>query len=160
MKSLSLIFFSNLIMFVSLFSSENNLNKSTKKDYISNARCLVSGDSVDKNEFTNYKNGKIYFCCEMCKADFKAEKSDKFSSKANFQLVFTNQYIQKACPITGKGIDKTKTVSVNELDVAFCCNGCKSKTEAKKDKVGFIFANTVFDKAFYPVKSKSKPSKK
>ena len=55
--------------------------------------------------------------------------------------------------MTGKGIDKTKTVSVGELNVAFCCNGCKSKTEGKKDKAEFIFANDVFDKTFFSILS-------
>jgi len=143
-------------MSVSLFSTEK---KSNKKNHISNAKCLISGDNIDKNEFVDYKDGKVYFCCEMCKADFKAEKSDKFSSKANYQLVSTGQYAQKSCPMTGKEIDKTKTISIGEFNVAFCCNGCKSKTEAKKDKLGFIFANTVFEKAFSPVKSKPEPYK-
>jgi len=80
MKIISFIFISVLIMSVSLFSTEK---KSNKKNHISNAKCLISGENIDKNEFVDYKDGKVYFCCEMCKADFKAEKSDKFSSKAN-----------------------------------------------------------------------------
>tara|TARA_A100001037_G_scaffold82855_1_gene74823 strand:- start:312 stop:785 length:474 start_codon:yes stop_codon:yes gene_type:complete len=157
MKNLSLVFILILTLSSYSFTIEK---KSSKKDYISNSKCLISGDSIDKTEFLNYKDGKIYFCCEMCKADFQNGKSNQFSSKANYQLVSTGQYIQKSCPMTGKGIDKTKTVSVGELNVAFCCNGCKSKTEGKKDKAEFIFANDVFDKTFFSAKSKVKSYKK
>ena len=156
MKIISFILISALIMSATLFSTEK---KSNKKNQISNTKCLISGDNIDEDEFLNYKDGKIYFCCEMCKADFLDEKSNKFSSKANYQLVSSGQYTQQSCPMTGKGIDKTKNITIGELNVAFCCNGCKSKTEAKKDKAGFIFANTVFDKTFSPMKSKDKTYK-
>ncbi len=150
-----------LILILTLSSNIFTFEKHSKnKDSFANAKCLISGDSIDKTEFLKYKDGKIYFCCEMCKADFQNGKSNKFTSKANYQLVSTGQYIQKSCPMTGKGIDKTKTVSIGELNVAFCCNGCKSKTEGKKDKAEFIFANNVFDKTFSPVKSKAKSYKK
>ena len=49
---------------------------------------------------------------------------------------------------------------MGEINVAFCCNGCKSKTEGKKDKAEFIFANDVFDKTFFSAKSKVKSYKK
>ena len=26
-------------------------------------KCVVSGDEVDKDEYTKYKDGKVYFCC-------------------------------------------------------------------------------------------------
>ena len=109
MKIISFILISALIMSATLFSTEK---KSNKKNQISNTKCLISGDNIDEDEFVNYKDGKIYFCCEMCKADFLDEKSNKFSSKANYQLVSSGQYIQQSCPMTGKGIDKTKNITI------------------------------------------------
>ena len=29
-------------------------------------KCVVSGEEVDKDEYTKYKDGKVYFCCAGC----------------------------------------------------------------------------------------------
>ena len=91
---------SSLIITSSLLNAFNN---DPPKDKVV---CVVSGDEINKkelkdHEFSTYKEGKVYFCCGGCKMDYD-ETPAKFSTKANFQLVTTGQYVQSGCPVTGK----------------------------------------------------------
>ncbi|MCH2403268.1 MAG: hypothetical protein MK216_04530, partial [Candidatus Nitrosopelagicus sp.] len=38
-------------------------------------KCVISGDEIDKEEYTKYKDGKVYFCCGGCKSDFEEDAS-------------------------------------------------------------------------------------
>lgn len=42
--------------------------------------CPVMGGPVNKNIFTEYQGKKVYFCCEQCKASFKANP-EKYLAK-------------------------------------------------------------------------------
>jgi len=42
--------------------------------------CPVMGGAVDKNIYTMYKDKKVYFCCNQCKAAFEKEP-EKYVSK-------------------------------------------------------------------------------
>lgn len=114
-----------------------------------NPKCPVSGAKVNMEKFSKFNGGKVYFCCGNCKAKFDAG-SDKFSAKANHQLVVSGQAEQKACPFAGRPTDASKTVAVNGVEVAFCCGGCQGKA-AKADeasRVSLVFANDAFRKGF------------
>ena len=86
-------------------------------------KCVISGDEIDKEEYTKYKDGKVYFCCGGCKSDFEADAS-KFTTAANYQLVATGQYVQGSCPLTARTNKADKELAVDGLSVTFCCNNC------------------------------------
>jgi len=128
-------------------------------------KCVVTGDEIDLDESSAYKDGKVYFCCAGCKMDFE-ESPKKFSKAANFQLVLTNQYEQTSCPITGdspghdhhKAKDMRKTM-VEGLSVDLCCPGCLKKVNKSKDKFSMLFSDKAFAKGF-TLKSDSKSKNK
>jgi YHS domain-containing protein len=116
-------------------------------DKLEGVKCPLSGKAVKEDKTVDYKGGKVYFCCENCPKAFDAAKH---STKANEQLVQTGQYVQKACPLSGKDLDTTTAIKVDGIDVCFCCNNCKgavSKAEGDK-KTEMVFADKAFDKAF------------
>ena len=123
--------------------------------------CVVTGEKIypDMQESSSYKNGKVYFCCGGCKEEYD-ENSEKYSTKANYQLLATNQYTQTSCPMTGGNIKADKIVSVDGTNISFCCNNCVKKTKKSDDKLSLIFSDASFDKGFTAVnKSKSKKKK-
>ena len=141
---------------LALGAGDKDKKKSKKKASVT---CVVSGETIDKAEYASYKSGKVYFCCEGCKADFE-DASAKFTVAANFQLVASGQYMQTSCPLSGRKLNPEKAVKVAGTDVTFCCGNCQGKTKKAEDKMAFIFADAAFDKGFAPVPEKSKPAKK
>ena len=127
-----------------------SLNAGDKDKKKHEATCVVSGEAIDKTEYSNYKKGKVYFCCDGCKADFD-EAFAKFAVAANYQLVATGQYMQTNCPVSGRGLNPKKVVKVANADVTFCCGNCRGKTNKAEDKMAFIFADVSFDKGFSPI---------
>ena len=92
-------------------------------------KCPVSGQKVKAASFVEYNGGKVYFCCNNCPKEFKAN-TEKYAAKANHQLAQTKQLVQVNCPITGKATKDGTAVDVSGVSVAFCCNGCKGKVES------------------------------
>ena len=140
-----------LVAMVSLSAGD----KDEKKHEVT---CVVSGETIDSTEYSNYKKGKVYFCCGGCKADFD-EASANFAVAANYQLVATGQYMQTNCPVSGRGLNPEKVVKVANSDVTFCCGNCQGKTNKAENKMTFIFANTSFDKGFSPLPEKPESNK-
>ena len=118
-------------------------------------KCVVSGDQIDLEESSSYKDGEVYFCCGGCKMDFD-EDSKKFSTNANFQLLATKQYTQTSCPMTGGKTKVDKIVAVNGANISFCCNNCGKKATKSDDKLSLLFTDASFDKGFTSVKVKLK----
>ena len=116
--------------------------------------CVVSGEAIDATETASYKDGKVYFCCAGCKADFE-ESSAKFSTAAKFQLEATGQYTQTTCPFTGRKMKTSKALEVNGTTVTLCCDRCYKKTNKSKDKVSLIFSDEPFKKGFEIAAKKS-----
>jgi YHS domain-containing protein len=116
-------------------------------------KCPVSGQPINKEASVDYKDGKVYFCCENCPKAF-AKDTKKFAAKANFQLVATEQAKQVKCPIAGRDINEAQSVEVNGVKVAFCCGNCKGKAAKAEDKVALIFSDDNFKKG-YKVEKKS-----
>ena len=110
-------------------------------------KCVISGDEIDKEEYTKYKDGKVYFCCGGCKSDFE-EDASKFTSAANYQLVATGQYVQGSCPLTARKNKADNALAVDGVSVTFCCNNCLKKAKKSTDKVSMLFSDATFDKSF------------
>ncbi len=130
-------------------------DETKKKDV--ELKCVVSGQKADKANHVAYKEGEVYFCCMNCPKAF-AKDTAKFSTKANHQLVLTEQYEQTMCPLTGKKLNPEQMVEVAGVEVQFCCANCKGKTEkAEGDaQVALVFADKAFDKGFAKKKKEEK----
>lgn len=115
--------------------------------------CPVSGKPIDKAHSLAYKKGKVFFCCPNCPKAFKAH-TKKYATSANLQLVQTEQYVQTACPVSGRKLNPAQTLTIKGVEIGFCCPNCKGKVaklEGKK-QVAAVVAEKPFKKAFEPKK--------
>ena len=122
-------------------------------------KCLMNpGKAAKESKSSEWKDGKVFFCCGHCKSKFDgASKEDKakLASKANAQLVATKQYAQKACPFSGKKLAADTAIKVAGAEVSFCCKNCKAKAKKMEgDKqLNALFGEKAFKMAgFAPVK--------
>jgi YHS domain-containing protein len=119
-------------------------------------KCIVAAKNPAKADKTrDYKDGKVYFCCDNCPKEFDKDKA-KYATKANAQLVATGQAKQAKCPISGQAVDTTKELTVGGAKVQFCCDMCKGKVEKAKDdeKLELVFSDKAFEKAGFKVEKK------
>ena len=119
-------------------------------------KCVVAPKAANVSKSADYKEGKVYFCCDGCKGKF-AKDSKKFATKANHQLVATKQYEQKACPFSGGDLNKETAIKLAGTKVAFCCNNCKGKAESVKDdakRLELVYNDKAFKKGFAKVEKK------
>ena len=112
------------------------------------AVCPVSGKKAKKVS-TEYHGGAVYFCCKNCLKAFEAD-SNKFSVKANEQLIKTGQASQEKCPISGGKMKQGTALDVDGIPVAFCCKNCRKKVDqASGDaKLALVFGDDAFKKGF------------
>ena len=93
------VFFSLLLVFLSS-------TLAVGQDLVG-VKCVVSGDEqAVADASVDYKEGKVYFCCEDCQAKFQEamkQNENPYAVKANHQLVLSGQYVQKHCPIFRRG---------------------------------------------------------
>ncbi|GAB6187595.1 hypothetical protein [Thermopirellula anaerolimosa] len=121
--------------------------------------CPVMGGKVNPEVSVEYKGGKIAFCCADCISEFK-EHTAKYAAKANAQLVASHQYVQKACPLTGRPVAEGKKADVAGVSVGVCCGGCQGKiTGAENDdaRLSLVFSDAAFEKGFA---KRAKPAEK
>ncbi len=125
--------------------------------------CLLQGKAAAKAEkHADYKEGKVYFCCDNCRGKFEKmndEEKGKLAAKANGQLVATKQYVQKSCPFTGGKLNAEQTVKVAGAEVQFCCGNCKATAEKLEgdEQLEKVFGVEAFEKGkFAPVKAETK----
>ena len=124
-------------------------------------KCLIAGGKDAKEDKSaEWKEGKVFFCCDNCKGKFESaskEDKEKMAPKANHQLVASKQYTQEACPISGGKVDDSTAIEVSGTKIAFCCKNCKGTAEQMKpeEQVEKLFGEEAFKKAkFEKVKEK------
>jgi YHS domain-containing protein len=112
-------------------------------------KCPVSGKPASKEFAADHNGGKIYFCCPNCPGAF-AGTPEKFAAKANHQLVGTGQAKQKACMLMGGEVDTTTKITVEGVNVCFCCMDCQAKAKAAKGaaQINLLFNDKAFKKGF------------
>ncbi len=116
-------------------------------------KCVVADKPATEGKSADYEGGKVYFCCGGCAGKFAAN-TEKFTTKANHQLVATKQFEQKKCPLSGGDLNPETAIKVAGVKVAFCCNNCKGKVEGTEDEaeqVSLVFSKKAFAKAFTKV---------
>lgn len=119
------------------------------------AKCIVAGKDAKEDKFAAYQGGKVYFCCDICKAKFEKDPV-AFSVKANAQLLTTGQAKQVKCPISGQAVDDDQTTDVGGNKVAFCCSKCKAKVDGAKgdEQAALVFSDEAFKKGYEVPKKK------
>lgn len=124
-------------------------------------QCPVMGGTAKKTIATEYLAGKVFFCCPDCIEEFK-KNTAKYQTKANLQLVLTKQYVQKACPLSGRPTSADQKLTVAGVTVHFCCNHCLTKVHSlsEAEALSTVFGKTGFDKAFEPQKKEKEEAKK
>jgi hypothetical protein len=153
----------NTILFsctcLALVIALTNTQAEEKTKKVTKVKCVVADKEIEiaKAVSVSYRKATAYVCCNNCKAKFEKDSS-KFAMKANHQLFQTSQAKQVKCPLSGGGIDSTKTVKVSGVSVAFCCGKCQSKVSDAKgdDQLALVFADNAFDKGFEVKKKKTK----
>ncbi len=112
-------------------------------------KCPVSGKPASKDFAVDFNGGKVYFCCPKCPGAF-GKKTKKFAAKANHQMVGTEQAVLKKCPFTGKSLNPATKISVQGVNVCFCCFKCQGKAKKAEGKaqVELIFNQKAFKKGF------------
>ncbi len=117
-------------------------------------KCIMAPTKAASAEKSSeYKDGKVFFCCDGCKGKFDKDK-DKFATKAHHQLVATKQYNQKACPLSGGEVNPEKTVKVNGVEVGFCCGNCQGKVSKAEgdEQLNLVFGDKAFKNGFEKTK--------
>jgi YHS domain-containing protein len=123
---------------------------------LTGVKCTVMPDhDVSADSYVEYNGGRLYFCCDSCIEDFKADP-DAYQAAANQQLVQTGQYVQVNCPFSGQPVATGNGVKVGETEVRFCCPNCKGKVEKADDtaRAAMVFGGEAFAKAFKPAGGK------
>ncbi|SRR5258708_17114856 len=119
-------------------------------------KCIVATKNPAKADKTrDYKDGKVFFCCDNCPMKFDKD-TKAFATKANAQLVQTEQAKQGKCPLTGKDVNKEKELTVNGAKVNFCCDNCKGKVDKASDeeKLTLCFSDDAWKKGEFTVEKK------
>ena len=139
-----------------LLISDVRADDKKKKDIMELITCPISGKEVNKKATAEHNKGKVFFCCGNCVNAFGKDPS-KWITKANFQLVATEQYKQKGCPLSGGKVKASTIIKVAlgdaKVPVGFCCPKCQGKAEgAKGDKqLDLLFSAKAFGNAFKKV---------
>ena len=135
-----------LFAFVAAFAAVS-IAADTKVDF-TKLKCLMSGASAKEAQASDWKDGKVYFCCENCLKKFDGDKKAK-AAQANHQLIASKQVEQKACPFSGGELNKDFSVEFKGATVGFCCTNCKGKAEkmSDDDKMAQLFGEDAYEKA-------------
>ncbi len=115
---------------------------------LENIKCFISGTAAKEDKASDWKDGKVYFCCGNCQKKFDDDKKG-YAAKANHQLIATKQVEQTACPFSGNELNKDASIEFKGAKIGFCCNNCKGKAEkmSDDDKLKELFGEDAYDKA-------------
>ena len=86
---------------------------------LSTISCLMMDDKkIVPESGIDYLEGKVYFCCESCQDEFR-NNTAKYAQQANQQLVESGQYVQHACPFSGKEVDPEMKLEIDGIEIGF-----------------------------------------
>ena len=113
---------------------------------------MVRKDVKGKKVF-DYKDGKLFLCCSSCVKKMERDPG-KYEAKANHQLVYTGQYKQHACPLSGEAVtDGSPEFEVDGGDlgavtVRVSSKECVDQLAAKElgDQIKSVFGPEGFEK--------------
>ena len=123
--------------------------EAAKKVDFSKIKCVVSGKAVNPEATADYKDAKVYFCCEGCPALLRAtpRSSRRRRTISSWPPCKRSRPVVR-CP--AKRLDPETTVEVAGVKVNFCCGNCQKAAASKKgdEQVELIFNDKSFEKGF------------
>ncbi len=152
-----------LLLSFSFLSADEPVDTIDKK--VSSLKCFIMKTRpVAGKKIVEYKDAKLYVCCSACVARVK-KYPEKYEGKANHQLVYTGQYKQTLCPITGSELtDDSPKFKVDggvlgavEVHVASAKEVASLKAMEIDDQINALFGTAAFKKGkFVKVKKDKK----
>ena len=137
-----------LVVVLTAFASVGVLQTvvAADKDPVEGLKCFIMKKrKVKGKKVVDYKGAKLYLCCSTC-VKRMAKTPKKYEAKANHQLVYTGQFVQKACPVSGKAVHNDAVLKIGGVEVKFASVAHKDKVAALK---GDALINAVFGKAAF-----------
>jgi len=100
--------------------------------------CPMSGKPIDKEVYVDQEGKRVYFCCQDCVKEFKADPAKVMMKmkEEGVMLADAPMMMQSVCPVSGKPIDKAQYVDYKGQRVYFCCPHCPDAF--KKDPEAMI----------------------
>ena len=95
-----------------------------------NKKCPMSGKDVDAAATTTV-SVSVGFCCSKCQGKFDGDKKAQTDAVKKY-AGSKDSPANKKCPVSSKDLNKDNT-STASMTVAFCCDKCKAKVDAKPD---------------------------
>ena len=95
-------------------------------------KCPVTGEPIDKAIYVDYQGQRIYFCCKMCPAKFKADPEKYFKQFADEGILLKN--VETACPVMGGKPRADLFRDYKGRRVLFCCPVCPPKFDKDPEK--------------------------
>ena len=118
---------------------------------LAGVKCVVSGKPATRYYFARFKQGRVYFDCNSSRLKFESNRNE-FVTKANHQLVITEQYVQSRCPYKLAGVSTdSPSFQIAGVRIRTCCSGCLFELNAEKtdiQQIEFLFSDMQFKKIF------------
>ncbi len=121
-------------------------------------KCVMNPKAAAKaDKSSEYKGGKVFFCCANCPKGFakKIAAKDKLTAaKGNAQLVATGQAKQSKCVFSGGPAKDGTEVAVAGAKIKFCCNNCQAKAKKLEgdEKLIALIGDAAYEKGGFKVK--------
>lgn len=109
-----------LMLAVGILAQAVKAEDKPEKDPLDGLKCFImKKKDVKGKKVMDYKEGKLYLCCSSCVK--RVEKyPEKYEAMANHQLVYTKQYKQTVCPVTGKKVNQeSPKLKIDGVEVMF-----------------------------------------
>lgn len=128
------------------------------KDPVEGLKCFIMPKKdVKGKKIIDWKGGKLYLCCSSCVRRME-RTPEKYSAKANHQLVQTGQFANSACPMSGDAVSKdSPSLKIEGAMVMFSSQqhlDAVKKMEAEK-QIEAVFNDKAFKKGQFKLVKKS-----
>ena len=155
---LKMTFLTCVLLLAMATGANRNPENSNPRKLPRGVKCLIDQKPVtNRKSFVQYKQGKVYFCCQDCARQFQRAPS-KYKAWANHHLVLTKQYVQKACPLSGETPDEDSVVlKVAGVDVDLLCAGCRDDISklALMKQIHMLFDEEAFKEGKFKLRPKN-----
>ena len=117
----------------------------TEQDPLDGLKCFIMKKKDVKGKkgpkVMDYNGGKLYLCCKSCIRRVE-KKPEKYEAKANHQMVYTGQFVQELCPLSGEKIGAdAPTLDIQGVEAKFA-------NQAELDKVKDLDVDEQIEKVF------------
>ncbi|MEM9656985.1 MAG: hypothetical protein AAF961_01365 [Planctomycetota bacterium] len=144
-------------------SGEKVADKEEKKDPLEGLKCfMMKKRDVKGKKVMEYKGGELYLCCAAC-VKRMTKTPEKYEAKAHHQMVYTGQFTQNRCPLSGKELaEDAPMLKINGVETRFATS--KHVDEVKKlevdDQIERVFGKKGFKLGEFKLNKKPEKEEK